>query len=58
MAANLTLPRAGKRNQAFALLQHPLFIENGAPLALAMGPAFRDQLGKVAIANVIHGQQR
>ena len=56
--ADLALFRAGKCDQALGCCLHPIALDDHQPVALAFGPAPRDQLGEIAIALGIHRQQR
>ena len=56
--ADLPFPGAGQRDQPFALFEDPGLVEDCHVLALTFSPGSRDQLGQVAIAGIVHRQQR
>ncbi|MNM60872.1 hypothetical protein D3C81_721650 [compost metagenome] len=55
--ANVAFLARGQGNQALAGRGDPFTLEDDQAIALAIGPAARDQFGEVAIALGVHGQE-
>ncbi len=56
--ADLPFLGTGKRNQPFGRFLDPLPLDDDQIVALAFGPAARNQLGEIAISLGVHRQQR
>ncbi len=55
--ADIAFLACGQGNQPLAGRSDPVTLENHQAIALAVGPAARNQLGKVTVTRRVHGQE-